>query len=294
MRVLIVLVVLGVLALVAYNSVFFTVDQTQMALVQEFGNIVREIQEPGLYARTPFTQNIVYLDKRILIYDIQPRPLITGDQKRLVIDNYALWRIDDPKLFAVTLGGNIPSAQSRLDDLVYANLRDVLAKQKLEDIVSGKRQAFLKDVARLTQEQVKGFGMKIIDVRIRRADLPQENEDAVFSRMQTERQREAALFRAEGDQQARNIRSQADKERDILLADARQKAEQLKGEGDAQALEVYANAYNRDPEFYRFWRTLQSYKVSFKEGDTIILSTESDYFKFFESLAPKAESKEGK
>ena len=112
--------------------------------------------------------------------------------------------------------------------------------------------------------------------------------------MQTERQREAALFRAEGDQQARNIRSQADKERDILLADARQKAEQLKGEGDAQALEVYANAYNRDPEFYRFWRTLQSYKVSFKEGDTIILSTESDYFKFFESLAPKAESKEGK
>ncbi len=289
MRLLIILALLLVLGVIGFNLVYFTVDETQVAVVQEFGNTVQEITKPGLYARMPFTQNIVYLDKRILIYDIKPRSLITGDRKSLEIDNYALWRIEDPKLFIKKLKGIIGDAQSRLDELVYNNLRNVLAKHTFEEIVSSKRQVFLHEVTQETSKQVSEFGMKIIDVRIRRADLPQANEQAVFQRMQTERQREAALFRAEGDQQARNIRSQADKDQQITFAEARQKAEQLKGEGDAQALEVYANAASQDPEFYRFWRTLESYRRSFKEGDSIILSTESDYFKYFENISPKSE-----
>jgi membrane protease subunit HflC len=285
---------LVIFAVIGYNTVFFTVDETQLALVQEFGSIIREIKEPGIHARVPFTQNVVYLDKRILIYDIKPRPVITGDSKTLEIDNYAIWRIVDPKQFIENFKGGIPDAQSRLDDLAYGNLRNILAKHALEEIVSGKRHGFLQEVTMLTDNQVKQFGMKIIDVRIRRAEYPQSNELSVFQRMQTERQREAALFRAEGEQQARNIRSQADKEQQIIFAEARQKAEQLKGEGDAQALETYANAYNKDPEFYRFWRSLESYRKSFNEGDTIVLSTESDYFRFFESLSPKIEGRDGK
>jgi membrane protease subunit HflC len=290
MRLLIIVLALIAVSVVGFNLSFFVVDETQLALIQQFGEIVKEIKEPGLYSLVPFTQNVIYLDKRILIYEIRSRSLITGDRKTLEIDNYALWQIENPKAFIENFGGGISDAQRKLDDWLYSNLRNVLAKQPFEDIVSGKREKFLQEVTRLTALQAQSAGIRIIDVRIRRADLPQANEQAVFQRMQTERQREAALFRAEGDQQARNIRSQADKDQQITLAEARQKAEQLKGEGDAQALEIYANAASQDPEFYRFWRTLESYRRSFKEGDTIVLSTESDYFSYFEKITPKSEN----
>ncbi len=284
MRAVISVIVVVVVVLVLYNLVTYTVDETQQAVVVQLGEIVEVRREPGLYFKTPFLQNVIYLEDRILSYDIQPREVITSDKKRVTIDNYALWRISDAKQFVETMGGSLVRAQSRLDDVVYSNLRDVLAKQTLEDII--KREQ-MTEVTRLTQEQVRQFGMEIIDVRIKRADLPAATAEAVYNRMISERQQIAARYRAEGDQEAQRIRSQAEREKEIILAEARKRAQELMGEGDAQALEIYANAYNRDIAFYRFWRTLESYKTTLREGDTVVLSTDSEYLRFLERLSEK-------
>lgn len=284
MRTIIALIIVVALVLVLYNLVTYTVDETQQAVVVQLGEIVEVRREPGLYFKTPFLQSVLYLEDRILSYDIQPREVITSDKKRVTIDNYALWRISDPKQFVETMGGSMVRAQSRLDDVVYSNLRDVLAKQTLEDII--KREQ-MTEVTRLTQEQVRQFGMEIIDVRIKRADLPAATAEAVYNRMISERQQIAARYRAEGDQEAQRIRSQAEREKEIILAEARKRAQELMGEGDAQALEIYANAYNRDIAFYRFWRTLESYKTTLQEGDTVVLSTDSEYLRFLERLSDK-------
>lgn len=284
MRTLISLIIVIIVALVLYKLVAYTVDETQQAVVVQLGEIVEVRREPGLYLKTPFLQNVIYLEDRILSYDIQPREVITADKKRVTIDNYALWRISDPRQFVETMGGSLVRAQSRLDDVVYSNLRDVLAKQTLEDII--KREQ-MTEVTRLTQEQVRQFGMEIIDVRIKRADLPAATAEAVYNRMISERQQIAARYRAEGDQEAQRIRSQAEREKEIILAEARKRAQELMGEGDAQALEIYASAYNRDIAFYRFWRTLESYKTTLKEGDTVVLSTDSEYLRFLERLSEK-------
>lgn len=284
MRAIVSFVIAVVVLLVIYNLVAYTVDETQQAVVVQLGEIVQVHREPGLYFKTPFLQNVVYLEDRILSYDIQPREVITSDKKRVTIDNYALWRIADPRKFVETMGGSLVRAQGRLDDVVYSNLRDVLAKQTLEDII--KREQ-MNEVTRLTQEQVHQFGMEIIDVRIKRADLPPATAEAVYNRMISERQQIAARYRAEGDQEAQRIRSQAEREKEIILAEARKRAQELMGEGDAQALEIYANAYNRDIPFYRFWRTLESYKATLKEGDTVVLSTDSEYLQLLERLGSK-------
>ncbi len=284
MRAVISVIVVVVVVLVLYNLVTYTVDETQQAVVVQLGEIVEVHREPGLYFKTPFLQDVIYLEDRILSYDIQPREVITSDKKRVTIDNYALWRISDAKQFVETMGGSLVRAQSRLDDVVYSNLRDVLAKQTLEDII--KREQ-MTEVTRLTQEQVRQFGMEIIDVRIKRADLPAATAEAVYNRMISERQQIAARYRAEGDQEAQRIRSQAEREKEIILAEARKRAQELMGEGDAQALEIYANAYNRDIAFYRFWRTLESYKTTLREGDTVVLSTDSEYLRFLERLSEK-------
>jgi len=261
------------------------VDETQKAVVLQFGEIRRIVETPGLHFKTPFLENVLYLEDRLLDYDIQPREVITKDKVRLTVDNYALWRIEDPKKFVETMQGSLSRAESRLDDIVYSILRDVLAKQTLEDII---KREYMGEVTQRTQEQVKEFGMRIIDVRIKRADLPKANKDAVFARMRSEREQIAAKFRAEGEQEARRIRSEADKKKEIILAEARKKAEELRGQGDAEALQIYAEAYNQNPEFFRFWRTLESYKKSFNSKDTIVLSTDSDYLKFFEGMLKEA------
>ncbi len=284
MKTIVALAIAVVVLFVIYNAVTYTVDETQQAVVVQLGEIVEVRREPGLYFKTPFLQNVIYLEDRILSYDIQPREVITSDKKRVTIDNYALWRISDPRQFVETMGGSLLRAQGRLDDVVYSNLRDVLAKQTLEDII--KREQ-MTEVARLTQEQVRQFGMEIIDVRIKRADLPAATAEAVYNRMISERQQIAARYRAEGDQEAQRIRSQAEREKEIILAEARKRAQELMGEGDAQALEIYADAYNRNITFYRFWRTLESYKATLQEGDTVVLSTDSEYLRFLERLSEK-------
>lgn len=277
--------VLVVALIIAFNLFTFTVDETQTAAVVRFGEIVRIVEEPGLNFKVPFIQKIIYLENRVLVYDIQPRNVLTSDQVRLVIDNYAIWQVGDPQMFIEATGGRLSSAQSRIDDLVYSDLRNILAKYTLAETVSEVRRDFLQQVTELSRGKLQDFGIELIDVRIKRADLPTEIELAVFARMRSERERIAAQLRAEGDEQSRQIRSSADKDVEILLAEARRTAEQIRGEGDATALQIYAEAYNQDPEFYRYWRTLESYSISLPENTRIILTTDSDYLEFFERIS---------
>jgi membrane protease subunit HflC len=284
MKSLITFGIVVLVAIIAYNLFTFTVDETRKAAVLRFGEIVRIVEEPGLYFKVPIVQRVTYLEDRVLNYDIQPRNVLTSDQKRLVIDNYAIWRVGDPQAFIESTGGQLRNAQSRIDDIVYSDLRNILAKNTLDEIVSEKRLEYLQQVAKLSREKLQEFGIVLIDVRIKRADLPIEIEQAVFSRMRSERERIAAQLRAEGEEQARQITSNADKDAEIILADARKTAEKVRGEGDASALEIYAEAYNQDPEFYRFWRTLESYKLALADGTRIILTTDSEYLEFLEGM----------
>ncbi len=273
-----------VLLVIAYSLFTFTVDETQNAAVLRFGKIIRVVEEPGLHFKVPFINNVVYLEDRILNYDIQPRDILTSDQKRLTVDNYAIWRVGKPQIFIEANGGNIASAQARIDDIVYSDLRDILAKHTLDEIVSAKRLEYLHQVTALSKGKLQAFGIDLIDVRIKRADLPSEIEQAVYGRMRSERERIAAQLRAEGEEQAKQITSNADKEKEIILAEANKAAETVKGEGDAQALEIYADAYNQDPEFYRFWRSLESYKTALKDNTSIVLTNDSDYLRFLNTM----------
>jgi len=285
MKKLIIFAGVVVLLIIVYNLFTFTVDETKKAAVLRFGEIIKLAEEPGLYFKIPFIQSVKYLEDRVLNYDIQPRDILTSDQKRLVIDNYAIWRVGGPKLFIEATRGSLLNAQSRIDDIVYSDLRNILAKHTLNEIVSAKRLEYLQQVTELSRDKLGKFGIVLIDVRIKRADLPTAIEKAVFSRMRSERERIAAQLRAEGEEKAKQTTSSADKDKEIILADARKEAEKIMGEGDAQALETYANAYNQDPEFYRFWRTLESYKTALGAGSRIVLSTDSDYLKFLEGMA---------
>jgi len=273
-----------VLLIIAYNLFTFTVDETQKAAVLRFGEIMRIVEDPGLNFKVPFINNVVYLEDRILNYDIQPRDIMTSDQKRLTIDNYAIWRVGEPQTFIEANAGNIASAQARIDDIVYSDLRDILAKHTLDEIVSAKRLEYLRQVTTLSQGKLEVLGIELIDVRIKRADLPTEIEQAVYGRMRSERERIAAQLRAEGEEQAKQITSKADKDKVIILADANKAAETVKGEGDAQALEIYADAYNQDAEFYRFWRSLESYKTALDQGTSIVLTSDSDYLRFLNTM----------
>jgi membrane protease subunit HflC len=285
MKTLITFVVVAVLAVISFNLFTFTVDETKTAVVRQFNRVVRVAEEPGLHFKVPFIQSVTYLEDRILNYDIQPHEILTSDQKRMVIDNYAIWRIEDPQRFLETTGGRLVGGQTKIDDIVYSDLNNILAKHTLDEIVSDQRTEYLQEVTELSRAKLlDGFGIMLIDVRIKRADLPTEIEQAVFSRMRSEREREAAKLRAEGEEQAREITSTADKDVEIIIADANKDAEKVRGEGDAQALAIYAEAYNQDPDFYRFWRTLESYRIAFASNTRIILSSDSDYLRYLESM----------
>ena len=269
-----------VLALVfaGWRLVFYTVPQWMQAIVVQLGEPVRTVREPGLFVKLPFVQEVLYFDRRILEYDAQPRELLTVDKQQLVVDNYARWRVIDPLQFYRTVR-NEAGAQSRLDDILYSNVRETLGRHTLREIVSEKRAELLEQVTKRSDENARGYGIEVIDVRIKRADLPEKNEQNVFSRMRTERERLAKKFRAEGEEEARKITSEADKEVRILMADARRQADIERGEGDALAVKIFADAYGRDPSFYEFVRTLEAYRKTLGEGTTLILSPSSDFFR---------------
>ncbi len=231
--------------------------------------------------KIPFIQNVVYLEDRLLSADIKPAPVITVDKQRLTVDSYTLWRISDPQRFVETMRGLRSNAEKRIDDIVYSLLRDVLGKKSFDDIL---KREFLTEVKDLARAQLTDFGIVVIDVRLKRADLPEANQQAVYQRMMSERQQIAQRFRAEGEQQAQRIRAEADRKVKIIIAEAQKTSEQLKGEGDAQALEIYAKAYNQDARFFQFWRTLESYKLSLASNSTLVLSADSEYLRLLETM----------
>ena len=271
-----------VIGFVVYLS-FFTVKEINQAIVLQFGDPKRVIAEPGLQVKIPFIQNVVFLDRRILSLDPQPEEVIASDQKRLIVDAYARFKIVDPLKFYVSVGDE-RVARSRLATIINSRLRSVLGKQSLATLLSEDRTKQMAIIQESVNTEAKNFGITIIDVRIKRADLPQANSEAIYKRMQTEREREAKEFRAKGAEMAVTITSTADKEVTVILANAKKQSEIMKGEGDGQRNKIFANAFGRDPEFFSFYRAMQAYEKALIGGDTsLILSPDSDFFKFFGS-----------
>ena len=275
----VVIVIIGIIVLA--SQALYKVDQVESALVIQLGKPVRVVTSPGLYVKTPFAQKVVYFDNRLLLYDATPSAIITKDKKNLVVDNYAKWRIIDPLKYYQTVN-NETGAQSRLDDVIFSNLREELGKHELFDIVAKTRASLMETVTEKTNEAVLAFGIEVRDVRIKRADLPPENERAVFARMMAERQREAKRYRSEGEEKALAIRASADKDKTVILSEAGRKSQILKGEGDAVATRLYAGAYSRDPKFFEFINTMEAYKKTFGERDTLIVTPASEFFKYIQ------------
>jgi len=259
----------------------FTVKEINQAIVLQFGDPKKVIAEPGLQVKIPFIQNVVYLDRRILSLDPAPEEVIASDQKRLIVDAYARFKIVDPLKFYISVGDE-RVARSRLATIINSRIRSVLGKQSLATLLSEDRTKQMAIIQEGVNVEAEKFGITIIDVRIKRADLPQANSEAIYKRMQTEREREAKEFRAKGAEMAVTITSTADKEVTVLLANAKKQSEIMKGEGDGQRNKIFANAFGKDPEFFSFYRAMQAYEKALIGGDTsLILSPDSDFFKFF-------------
>ena len=273
----IVLILVGIIVL---SSIFYTVTERDQVVVTELGKPVRVVTDPGLYARTPFIQKVTRYDKRLLEYDSAPTDIITKDKKTLRVDNYAKWRITDPLLFLQSVRSE-ERAQARLDDIIYSELRVELGRHELLEIVAEKREALMRDLTQRADERSREYGIEIRDVRIKRADLPPENEAAIFNRMRAEREREAKRYRSEGAEEGAKIVADADKKKTIILAEAYELEQKIRGEGDAKSIRIYANAFKRDPAFYSFIRSLEAYKQSMKGKTTVVLSPDSEFFRTF-------------
>ncbi len=281
------LLLLGAAALVAYMTLF-TVDQTQQALVLEFGKPKREIKEPGLNYKIPFIQNVEYFDKRILGIDTAAQEVIASDKKRLVVDAFARYRIIDPLQFFQSVRDE-RIANARIGAILEASLRRVLGGATFEAVVRDKRDSLMRTILSQVNQESTQLGVQVVDVRIKRVDLPEANMQAIYRRMQTERQREAAEFRAEGEGAARKIRADADRQVTVIKANATGESERLRGDGDAQRNRIYAEAFNQDPNFFSFYRSMQAYETALKAGDTrMLLTPDSEFFRYFNSAGGKS------
>lgn len=272
-------IIVAFLVILAMSLSLFTVEQTEQAIVIQLGKPFGGINEPGLHMKIPFIQEVVYFEKRILVYDASPTEILTRDKKNLVVDNYTKWKIIDPLRFYTTVK-NENGAQARLDDIVYAQLRVELGQHDLSNIVSKNRSEIMETVTRKSAERGKDYGIEVVDVRIKRADLPEQNEKHVFDRMRAERERQAKQYRSEGEEESKKITAKADMERTVILAKAYKESEVLKGEGDAEAVKIYAEAYQKDLKFYEFIRSLEAYKNSLKQDTTLILTPDVKFFKY--------------
>ena len=283
----IILPIIAVIAATAFFSIFI-VKEVNQAIVLQFGDPKRIITNPGLNFKLPFIQNVVFLDKRILNLDAPPEEVIASDQKRLIVDAFARFQIIDPLKFYISVG-NERVARSRLSTIINSRIRSVLGTQRLQTLLSEDRTKQMALIQEGVNIEAEKFGIKIIDVRIKRADLPQANSDAIFARMQTERNREAKEFRAKGAEMAVTITSTADKEVTVILADAQKKSEIMKGEGDGQRNKIFADAFGQDPQFFAFYRAMQAYEKALIGGETsLVLSPDSEFFKFFGNVKSKA------
>ena len=274
------LVLVSIAALLLFSAAF-TVHQTQSALVFQLGKIVRApISEPGLYWRIPFVQNVVFFDNRIQDLELQEQEVIAADQKRLVIDAFTRYRITDPLRFYQSVN-NVTGANMRLASIVNSTVRTVLAEASFMAVVRSDRAKLMVKIREDANREALGLGIEVIDVRLRRADLPAPNSQAVFQRMQTERQREAADIRANGSQVSQTIRARADRDVTVLRADAMRKSEELRGQGDAEKNRILADAFTRDPDFFRFYRSMQAYEIALRPGETrMILNPDHEFFRY--------------
>ncbi|MBT3170131.1 MAG: protease modulator HflC [Rhodospirillaceae bacterium] len=283
-----------VVVIILVLSSTFKVTEYQQAILLQFGEPRKVVnatgtQQPGLYLKTPFVQNVEYFDKRILDFDAPAEEVILGDQKRLVVDTFIRYRITDPLKFYQTVGSE-GIARTRLGAILNAATRQVLGTVELITVLSGERGQLMRFILDQVNRQSKDFGVDVIDVRIRRADLPDENSLAVYRRMQTERDREAKEYRAQGDETSQRIRSRADKERTILLANAKRESEILRGQGDAKAVKIFADAFGQDEEFFSFYRSMQAYRQALSSDDTtMVLSPDSEFFRYFGRLYGQGE-----
>ncbi|MCX4309996.1 MAG: protease modulator HflC [Desulfovibrio sp.] len=266
---ILVIVIVGLL-----SQSWFTVHQTQKAIVLQLGEPLPEVYGPGLHFKLPFIQNVVYFDSRVLDYEARSREAFTVDKKAIVLDNYARWKIINPLQFYRTMR-TIPGAQARLDDVVYSQLRALVGAYTLTEVVSSHRAAIMKEVTDKVSELMKPFGVEVLDVRIKRTDLPTENQRAIFERMRAERERQAKQYRSEGDEESARIRSDADRQKAVILAEAAREAQVERGKGDAKAAATYAESYNKSPDFYAFQRWLEAMRKSFRENSKMVLSNEN-------------------
>ena len=268
------IVILLLVVAVVGSQCFFTVHQTQTALVLQLGEPLNKVYEPGLHFKMPFIQNVVYFDSRVLDYEARSREAFTVDKKAIVLDNYARWKIINPLQFYRTMR-TIPGAQARLDDVVYSQLRALVGAYTLTEVVSSHRAAIMKEVTNKVSALMHSYGVEVLDVRIKRTDLPPENQRAIFGRMRAERERQAKQYRSEGEEESTRIRSDADRQRAVILAEAAREAQITRGTGDARAASVYAQSYNKAPQFYAYQRWLEAMRKSLKENSKMVLANEA-------------------
>ena len=279
----VIIVFLFILLAFAYGSVF-VVHQVQQVLVLQFGDPKRIIKDPGLKFKMPFIQNTVKYDKRILDYDLPVEEIIASDQKRLVVDTFARYKILDPLKFYQTVR-NEDGIRNRLNSIIIAALRRVVGAVKLSSLLTDERELIMKNIRDAVNHEAQRFGIEVIDVRIRRADLPEANSVAIFDRMKSEREKEAREYRAQGQEASKRIRSVADRDKTVILAEARKKGQILRGDGDAESIKIYANAFKKDSKFFAFYRSMQAYKEALgDESTTMVLSPDSDFFKYFNNI----------
>ena len=270
-------------------SALFTVKQTEQALVLQFGDPIRVIKEPGLKVKIPLIQNAVFYDTRVLDFDAEVEEVILSDQKRLLVDAFIRYQIVDPLKFYQSVS-NENGFKARVGGILSGSLRRVLGSNPLEVVLSVNRSELMEKIQGELDNESSNFGVKMIDVRIKRADLPKANSEAIFARMRAEREKDARQFRAEGAEESQIIKSTAEKERTVIIAEANKKSQTIRGEGDGESVKIYAKAFNKDKEFFKFYRSMEAYKKVFKEGDddpTLILSPDSDFFKYFGNQSGK-------
>ena len=271
-------ILLPILAVVGFSSIFI-VDETQQVVILQLGKPVKTVTEPGLNVKLPFPfQEKITFDDRLLEYDSPPEEILSKDKKSLIVDNYVRWKIIDPLQFLKTVQA-IPTAKSRMDDIVYSELRRELGTHDMVEIITENREEIMDIVTRQSNSATLAYGISVVDVRIRRVDLPAENEESIYARMEAERKRQANKFRSEGEEEAQKIRAATDRDKTIILADAYKEAEKIRGEGDAKAVQVYARSYSADPKFYEFVRTLDTYKKVVDDKTTLVLPSDSKLFK---------------
>jgi len=278
------IILLGILAAAIFtaSSTLFTVQETQQVLITQFGEPRRVIREPGLHWKVPFIQSVISFDRRLLDFDAPGEEVILGDQRRLIVDSFTRYRITDPLRFFQTVGATEAGIRARLNSIVTSSLRRVLGNEPLLSVLSTDRARIMGEIRRQVNEEARQFGIAVEDVRIRRADLPGENTQAILSRMQSERERVAREARAEGAEVAQRVRAGAERERTVLIAEAQAQADILRGQGEQEAIRIFAEAFQRDPAFFQFWRTMQAYREAFTEGDTkMVLTPDSEFFRYF-------------